>query len=76
MIENTRESHLEQIDRWASFVRENPKQWKKSHSKFINAIFDKHQQFKHRLLKTPRGKEKLAELYGITNKEGYEWMKE
>ncbi|PIN74968.1 hypothetical protein COV17_04435 [Candidatus Woesearchaeota archaeon CG10_big_fil_rev_8_21_14_0_10_36_11] len=59
-----RKTHLEQVERWAYFVRENPTTWKKVHTEFINALFDKHEQFKKRILKTPCGKQKLEELYG------------
>ena len=67
--------HMEHVERWAAFVRENPTKWKKPHTEFINALFEKNQQFVERLLKTPRGKEKLIELYKIKNKEGYSWLK-
>ena len=43
-----RDDKTEQIERWAKFVRENPNKWKKIHTKFINAIFDKHYQFRER----------------------------
>jgi len=66
-----RESHKEQIERWAQFVRQNPDGWKKIHTKFINAIFEKHQQFINKMLETPLGKEKLDKLYGRKNKAGY-----
>lgn len=66
-----RADHQEQIKRWANFVKNNPTKWKKVHTEFINALFDKHEQFRERLLKTPGGKEKLIKLYGIKNKEGY-----
>ena len=59
-----RSDHLDQVERWAYFVKDNPTKWKTIHTEFINAIFDKHEQFKQRLLKTPHGKEKLAKLYG------------
>ena len=58
-----RKSHLEQIERWAQFVKSNPNKWKTIHTEFINALFDKHEQFRERLLKTPSGKEKLDKLY-------------
>ena len=58
-----RTEHQDQVERWAHFVKDNPTKWKTIHSEFINAIFDKHEQFKVRLLKTPQGKEKLAKLY-------------
>ncbi len=69
-----RESHNEQIERWAHYVRDNPATWKKQHTPFINALFDKHNQFVEKMLKTPEGKEKLRELYGVTNKEDYPWL--
>ncbi len=66
---------MEQIERWAAFVRGNPAKWKKIHTQFIDAIFEKHYQFRERLLKTPGGKEKLQKLYDIKNKEGYDWLR-
>ncbi|NQV91319.1 hypothetical protein HQ489_02500 [Candidatus Woesearchaeota archaeon] len=58
-----RSSHNDQIERWAKYVRAHPTTWKRTHTEFINAIFDKHEQFKQRLLKTRNGKEKLEQLY-------------
>ncbi len=60
-----RATHDDQIERWAHFVRDNPTKWKKIHTEFIDAIFDKHEQFKERLRKTPGGKEKLKKLYSL-----------
>tara|TARA_Y100000310_G_scaffold78020_1_gene74631 strand:- start:35316 stop:35540 length:225 start_codon:yes stop_codon:yes gene_type:complete len=68
-----RDDKTEQIERWAKFVRENPNKWKKIHTKFINAIFDKHYQFRERYIKL-YGPEKYAELRGIKNKKGYSWL--
>jgi len=70
-----RTAHQEQIERWALFVKNNPNSWKKTHTRFIDAIFAKHYQFRKELLKTPHGKEKLKELYLIKNVEGYSWLK-
>ena len=53
----------EQIIRWANYVKDNPTKWKKTHTKFINAQFDKHRKFNTRLLKTKNGKEKFIKLY-------------
>jgi hypothetical protein len=58
----------EQIIRWANYVKDNPTKWKKTHTKFINAQFDKHRKFNTRLLKTKNGKEKFIKLYNIKNK--------
>lgn len=63
---NERKEHLNQVERWALFVRDHPAEWKKPHTEFINAIFDKHEQFKKRLLQTPDGKDKLEKLYRKT----------
>ncbi|MBU0460393.1 MAG: hypothetical protein KJ597_00055 [Nanoarchaeota archaeon] len=70
-----RENHLEQVERWANFVKNNPTEWKKVHSEFINAIFDNHYMFRARLLKTPHGKKKFIELYKIKNLKGYDFLK-
>ena len=61
-------SHMEQVVRWAKFVRDNPTTWKKIHTKFINAVFDKERQFRERLLLTPNGKEKLEKLKEMRDK--------
>ena len=58
-----RASHQDQIERWAHYVKNNPKTWKKEHTKFINAIFTKHHDFLLRLKKTPNGNKKIKELY-------------
>ena len=61
-----RETHYDQIERWARFVRENPTTWKKKHTAFINAIFAKHLEVVERLRASPAGKEKLRKLYART----------
>ncbi len=66
-----RTEHMEQVVRWANFVRDNPNKWKDIHTKFINAQFEKQQEFIRRLLKEPEGFEKIVELYGIKNVERY-----
>ncbi len=68
-----RESHLEQVERWANFVRTNP-EWRKPHTEFINAIFNNHEKIIKTLLKTEQGKEKIIKLYGIKNTKGYDWL--
>ncbi|MEK6939113.1 MAG: hypothetical protein AABX31_00140 [Nanoarchaeota archaeon] len=74
-IQTMREEHLQQVERWAHFVKENPTKWKKIHTEFIDAIFEKHDSFKEKLLQTPNGKEKLQLLYKIKNQEGYDWLR-
>ncbi len=57
---------MEQIDRWAEYVKKNPN-WKKHHTAFINAQFEKAEQFWEQMLKEPGGKEKLREIYNVKN---------
>ncbi len=59
-----RESHLEQIERWARFVKNNPAKWKRDHTAFINSLFAKNEEVLQRLQATPEGKEKIKKLYG------------
>lgn len=61
----------EEIDRWVNYMKENPDKWKKEHTEFINAQFEKSEQFIKRLLKEPNGKEKVIAAYGLKNLKGY-----
>ncbi len=55
-------SHLEQVERWANFVRDNPSKWKKSHCKFIDSQIIMSRRFYDRLSKTEGGKKKIILL--------------
>lgn len=57
-----RKSHLDQVERWAKFVRENPNKWQEHHTKFINSLFLNHEEFFKKLASTPNGKEKILKL--------------
>ena len=62
---------MEQVERWANFVKNNPKKWKKAHSSFISSQFRKHEAFIKRLMKESGGFEKILSLYGIKNIQEY-----
>ncbi len=64
-------THMEQVEKWAYYVRDNPNDWKKIHTEFINALFKKQEDFIKRLAKTKGGKEKIIKLYNIKNINGY-----
>jgi len=68
------DSHEEFIERWALFVKNNPSQWKKKHTEFIDAQIMMHQRFLARLKDTPDGRKKIIELYRINNLRGYEGL--
>ncbi len=60
-----RKLHMDQIERWAEFVRKNPEKWRYVHTKFINSIFSNQKRVYNELSKTTGGKKKLIELYSI-----------
>lgn len=64
----------EEIDRWIKYMKEHPDSWKKVHTEFINAQFEKSYAFMKRLLKEPNGKQKLIDAYGIKNVKAYEGL--
>ena len=65
-------SHMESVERWANYIRNNPNEWKAQHTAFINAQFEKHRQAIERIKASPNGREKLVTLYTISNLKGYE----
>ena len=64
-------THADQNERWAEYVKNNPTAWKKHHSDFINAQYDKFSRFINLLSKTKVGQQKIVKLYGIKNLGGY-----
>lgn len=64
-------THMESVEKWAEFVRNNPGKWKKIHTEFINALFEKNEEFLKRLANQPNGKKKIIEIYNIKNVDGY-----
>jgi hypothetical protein len=61
----------EEIDRWVRFMKEHPKGWKKVHSEFIDAQFDKSTKFMNRLALSKGGRDKIISAYHIKNVKGY-----
>ena len=56
-------SHMEAVERWAEFVRNNPRQeWKKAINLLINATYQKADKFYERLKETEKGREILRRL--------------
>jgi hypothetical protein len=64
-------THDDFIERWVNFMKNNPNKWKKIHTEFINSQFEMHERFLINLLKEKNGKEKIIDLYGIKNVNGY-----
>ncbi|MBS1267296.1 MAG: hypothetical protein MAG795_01268 [Candidatus Woesearchaeota archaeon] len=61
----------QEIDRWIKYMRENPDNWKKLHTGFINAQFSKSIKFIQKLAEQPGGREKIINAYNIKNINGY-----
>ncbi|MBM3199839.1 hypothetical protein FJZ53_02790 [Candidatus Woesearchaeota archaeon] len=64
-------SHEDPIRRWALFVKDHPGKWKRIHTEFINARFEKAEQIYHKLAQTKKGKEKIIKIFNIRNTKGY-----
>lgn len=56
-------THMEAIERWAEFVKNNPREeWKKAVNVLIDATYQKADEFYKRLEKTEKGRKILARL--------------
>lgn len=66
-------SHMESVDRWALYVKTHD-DWKRVHSEFINAQFDKALSFWGRLAQTKEGRRKIIDRFGIKNKDDFAFL--
>ena len=57
-------------------MRNNPKKWRKIHTKSINSLFINKQRVYEELSKTKEGRKKLIEIYNIKNIDGYPSLKD
>ncbi len=56
-------THMDQVERWARFVRDNPRRvWKKEQAALVDAQLAIANRFYSRLEKTPDGREKIRRL--------------
>jgi len=58
-------SHIEQVERWAEYVRENPQEWKSKVKLFLDSQILIARRFYKKLAETPEGLEKIKELREI-----------
>lgn len=61
-------SHQDQVEQWATYIREHPDSWREQHTRFINAQITMANAAIARILQQKNGKEKIVELFGIKNK--------
>ena len=55
-------SHMQQIEKWAEYVRDNPRTWKSKLKPFIDSQIMIAKRFYENLTKTEEGKEVLKQL--------------
>ena len=58
-------THNEQIERWAKYVKNNPKEWKKKLKPFLDAQIIMAKRFYSKLAETEEGRKKIELLRGI-----------
>jgi hypothetical protein len=58
-------THLEQIERWAEYVKNNPDKWKAKLKPFLDAQIIMARRFYKKLAETEEGRIKIKELKGI-----------
>jgi len=69
--ENFKE-RLKFIDRYADWIIDKSnEEWSSEHTEFINAQFQKAEEFIKRLSKEKNGAEKIMKAYNIKNQKGY-----
>lgn len=64
-------THMEQVERWARYVKEHPTEWKNTHTEFIDSVYTLALDAMERLSREPGGKEKIIQLRRIKNVKGY-----
>ena len=58
-------THLEQVIRWAKYVKENPDKWKSKVNALIDSQISMNKRFYKNLAKTPNGKQKIEKLRNL-----------
>ncbi len=58
-------THIEQVERWALFVKNNPDKWKSKVKDFLDAQIIMSRRFYKKLAETEEGKEKIKKLRKI-----------
>ncbi len=65
---------MKEKDLWIEYMKKHPRTWKRIHSAFINAQYEKAYEF-IRFLCKKYGKKKLMEVYGIKNEKALRKLK-
>ena len=72
MVEKMRDkTHIEQIERWAEYVRDNPGKWKMKIKDFLDSQIIMSRRFYSKLAETEEGREKIRLLRNIKIKKDF-----
>jgi len=58
-------THLEQVERWAEHVKNNPESWKKELKPFLDSQIIIARRFYKNLAQTPEGRKKIRILRNV-----------
>ena len=58
-------THIDQVERWARYVKENPDKWKLKIKSFINSQILMSRRFYKSLAQTEGGKDKIIKLRNL-----------
>jgi len=58
-------THIEQVERWARYVKENPDKWKPKIKEFLDSQILISKRFYNKLAETDEGREKIKLLKDI-----------
>jgi len=61
-------THLDQVERWAKYVKENPDKWKSKVKPFLDSQIITSRRFYKNLAQTEEGRKKIIELRKLKNK--------
>ncbi|MGV8152325.1 MAG: hypothetical protein ACP5OG_04535 [Candidatus Nanoarchaeia archaeon] len=60
-------THIEQVERWGKYCKENPLEWKSKLKPFLDSQIIMSRRFYKSLAETKEGREKIRKLKNITN---------
>lgn len=59
------QTHMDELERWARYVKENPDKWKSKIKPFLDSQIIMSRRFYKNLAKTNKGREKIKRLRRI-----------
>lgn len=60
-------SHSDQVEEWATYIKNNPDKWREQHTLFVNSQIIMAREALGRIKQQKNGKQKIIEMFGIKN---------